>query len=261
VIREASKHDYPTFATLFRELGIDDPTPTVDRWVSELVPNTLISERAGRVAGYITFIALSETGHVRNLVVAPDARGTGVGRELMRAAAGALRAQGVGEWHLNVKVENTPAIRLYEALGMQVEHRSRVLRVPIARIGELPAAEATVLPVEPAEDDDIERALDLLAGRIAMMRVKPDRMLWQLRDHACAPVGFAAFDPSLPGAMPFRVARPALAGTLLGELANHTANAWIQVVVEDDDRTADLLIGAGAEVRLELLHYRGALPD
>ncbi|MBA2544848.1 MAG: GNAT family N-acetyltransferase [Deltaproteobacteria bacterium] len=262
MIRGATTADYPSFAELFRELGIDDPTPSAERWSSELAHHTLISERAGDVDGYVTFIALSEVGHVRNLVVAARARGTGVGRDLMKAAADRLRARGIGEWHLNVKVDNTPAIRLYERLGMQVEHRSTVLRVDVARFTELPHAPADALPVSPEEDDDIERTLDLLGGRIAMMRGKPGHVLVQLRDPSTfAAVGFAAFDPSLPGAMPFRVARAELAGTMLAELAKHTTNPRIQLVIEDDRATTDLLLRIGGEVRLELLHYRGALPD
>jgi GNAT superfamily N-acetyltransferase len=265
VIRGATAADYPTFAELFRELSIEETPPSRDRWASELVRDTLISERGGRVDGYVTFIALSEAGHVRNLVVAQHARNDGVGRELMQAAADALRARGIAEWHLNVRVGNTPAIHLYEQLGMAVEHQSVVLRVPVARIPELPRERAQALPVDPVEDDDIERALDLLAGRIAMTRVRSNRVLMQLRDNRCEPIGFASIglgtpgDPTLPAVSPFRVARPTLAGTLLTALAAHTMSPKIQVVIEDDAGVTRLLAAAGAETALELLHYRGAL--
>lgn len=261
VIRGATKEDYATFATLFRELGVDDPTPTADRWTSDLVRNTLISERDGRVDGYINFYKLSEAGHVRNLVVAPEARGDGIGVELMRAAARALRAGGAGEWHLNVKCDNTAAIKLYEKLGMRVEHRSSVLRLGWAQLDALPREAAIALPVAPDEDDDIERTLGLLAGRIAMCRVPPGRVLIQLRDERCATVGFASFDPKLPGIAPFRVVRPELAGTLLAALRPHSTGDWVQLVAEDDAALSRLLVSAGAEVRLELLHYCGALPE
>lgn len=261
MIRGATRADYGTFATLFRELGTDDATPTIDRWTSDLVRETLISERDGKVLGYVSFYTLSEAGHVRNLVVAPEARNDGIGDELMRAAANAMRARGIGEWHLNVKRDNEPAIRLYENLGMHVEHRSTVLRVPWQCVGALPHEPATTLPVAPEEDDDIERALGLLAGRIAMLRMRTGRALVQLRDERCAPIGFASFDPALPGAMPFRVVRSGLAGTLLDALRPYATGDHLQIVVDDDTALAELLLASGAEARLQLLHYRGALPD
>lgn len=264
MIRGATPRDYPTFATLFRELEIDDPTPSAERWASELVHDTLISERAGKITGYVTFIALSEAGHVRNLVVAPAARGTGVGRELMNAVAELLRARGIAEWHLNVKVDNAPAIRLYEQLGLRVEHRSQALRFAWARVAELPGdpAPVTVLPVAPDEDDDVERALGLLSGRLEMARSRAGVVILQLRDAELAPVGVASFDPAFPGAVPFKVARPALARPLLDALAPYArpGDLDLQIVIEDDDALGDALLAAGAELRLRLLHYAGALP-
>ena len=58
--------------------------------------------------------------------------------------------------------------------------------------------------------------------------------------------------------MPFRVARPELAGTLLAALAPHARTEWIEVVVEDDAAVRDELLGIGSHPKLELLHYRGA---
>lgn len=258
VIRAATRDDYAVFAMLFRELGIDDPIPTLARWLSDLMSETLISEREGCVEGYVSFYMIGAVGHVRNLVVAPAARRAGVGLELMRAAAGALRARGADEWHLNVKCDNAPAIRLYEGLGFAVEHRSTVVRMTWAAAAALPADVAVALPVAPAEDDDIERALGLLPGRIAMSRMRADRVLVQLRDEQCAPVGYAMFDPSL-GAHPFRVARPALAGTLLAALRPHARAEHVQLVVEDDAALVEQLVAVAAERRLELLHYRGLL--
>ena len=205
MIRSATEADYATVVSLFRELGLDDPTPTVDRWTSELVRRTLVSERDGRVDGYVSLFALGDVGHVRHLVVAPDARNAGVGARLMRAAAAALVAQGVGEWHLNVRRNNAPAIRLYENLGLRVEHRSAVLRLSWRQVDRMACERATALPVASDEDDDLERALGLLGGEIAMGRARQGRVLVQLRDARCAPVGFALFDPKL-GAKPFRVA-------------------------------------------------------
>ena len=258
MIRGATAADYEGFATLFRELGDPGPTPSPHRWTTDLVRSTLVADRDGTVAGYIDFYALSEVGHVRNLVVAPAARNTGVGADLMRAAAERLRAHGIREWHLNVKHDNTPAVRLYEKLGMQVEHRSTVFRVPWAIADALPHDPATASDVSPADDDDIERALGLLSGRIAMLR-RSRGILIQLRGDDLAAVGFAAFARGI-GASPFRVARPALVGSLLAAIRSHAEGApHVEIVLEDCPPCSRLLARAGAEVRLELLHYRGSL--
>ncbi len=259
MIREATERDYPAFATLFRELGVDDPTPARARWTTELAHETLVFDRDGQIDGYVSFYTLRDAGYVRNLVVAPSARGRGIGRALMLAAGSELRVRGAGIWHLNVKCGNAAAIKLYAELGMRVEHRSSVLRLPWQQLDRLPSEPAEALPVDPVEDDDLERTLGLLAGRIAMVRMRADRVLVQLRDAQCAPVGFASFDPSL-GANPLRVARPALIGTLLRALAPHARGEHVQLVVDDHAALADVLIATGAEVRLELLHYAGALP-
>ncbi len=196
--------------------------------------------------GRITVVVLRHTGHVRDLV-APHHH---VGRALMHAAADELRARGIAEWQGTARVDNTSAIQSYEAVGMALEQRSRIVRVPLARLSELASEPATALPVDPAEDDDIERALGLLHGRIAMMRSQ-DRRLVQLRDKSCAPVGFAAIDASSV-ALPFRVARPTLVRPLLEAIAR---TPIVQVVIDDDP---ELLQQIG-ETTLELLHYRGTL--
>jgi ribosomal protein S18 acetylase RimI-like enzyme len=260
-IRAAASTDYPAIAGLFGELGVDDPTPTAERWTRDLMPGTLVYDRAGDVLGYVNFYKLAVAGHVRNLVVAPGARRGGVGRALMTAAEDRLRGAGASEWHLNVKADNLAAIGLYESLGMTIEHESIALRLAWADLTAMPRAAAVASLVDPSDDDDLERAFGLLAGRIAMSRGRAGRVIVQLRDEACAPVGLACFDPGFPGAYPFCVARPALAAVLLDALRDHArpGDTHIQVVIENDPRLADVLIAAGAGVRLRLLHYRGAL--
>jgi GNAT superfamily N-acetyltransferase len=258
MIRPARDDDYAAFASLFPELQIDDPIPSRERWCDDLRRETLVADVGGNIHGYISFYKLAAAGYVRNLVVAPAARGTGVGGELMRTAAAQLKHAGVPEWHLNVKVDNAPAIRLYEKLGMAVEHRTTVLGLDWSALDRLPHDDATVLPVDPAEDDDIERALHLIGGRLAMTRRRASRRLIQLRDSSCAPVGIAVFDPEL-GASPFRVARPGLAAPLLAACRPYATKPTLQVVIEDDAALADLLVAAGATVKLRLLHYLGVL--
>jgi ribosomal protein S18 acetylase RimI-like enzyme len=264
-IRRASPSDYDAYTAMFRELEVDDPIPSAARFTGELLGKILIYERAGMPVGYVLFDRLAANGYVRNLVVAPGARGGGVGAALMAAAAAELRARGADDqWHLNVKVDNTAAIRLYERLGMRVEHASTALQLAWARLDDLPqdSTPVRVLPVAAEEDDDIERALDILSGRLQMNRARAGVILRQLRDAQLAPVGFACFDPAFPGAFPFRVARPALAGALLRTLAPHArpGDLELQLVIEDDDALTEALLAAGAQVRLRLLHYAGPLP-
>lgn len=264
-IRRASADDYSAYVAMFRELEIEDPIPSAARFTGELLAKILIYERAGTPIGYVLFDRLAANGYVRNLVVSPGARGGGIGAALMTAAAAELRTRGADDqWHLNVKVDNTAAIRLYERLGMRVEHASTALRLAWAHVDQLPAdtAPVSVLPVAAEEDDDVERALGILSGRIQMNRARAGVVLRQLRDERLAPVGFACFDPAFPGAFPFRVARPALARTLLDALAPHArpGDLDLQLVIEDDDALTEALIAAGAEVRLRLLHYAGPLP-
>jgi GNAT superfamily N-acetyltransferase len=264
-IRGATANDYGAFAVLVRELGVDDPTPSAERFAADLAPRILIYERDGAPIGYVSYDKLAANGYVRNLVVAPGARGAGIGAALMTAAATQLRARGVSDaWHLNVKADNAAAIRLYERLGMRVQHRMVALRFAWAHLDRLPADDAhvTVLPVSAGEDDDIERALDILGGRLEVSRSRGTGVLLQLRDDQLAPVGVACFDPASPGAFPFCTTRPALAAPLLRALAPHArpGDLDLQIVIEDDDALADALIAAGATVRMRLLHYAGPLP-
>ena len=249
--------DYPAFAALFRELGIDEPTPPFARWTSDLMRHTLVADD-GVVRGYVSFYKLGNAGHVKNLVVARDARNLGVGARLMSAAADMLGAVGASEWSLHVKANNAAAIYLYEKLGMRAEHRSTVVRLAWTDVAKLPAELTTVTSASCEEDDDLERAFGLPSGRLAMVR-RPDRVVLQLRDADLAVLGFGVFDPDFPGVTPFHVARPALAAPLLASFRKHARHDYVQIVVENHDELASTLCEAGATVRLRLLHYRGPL--
>jgi GNAT superfamily N-acetyltransferase len=263
-IRPATADDYPVYAALFRELGVDDPTPSAGRFAADLVPRTLIYERDGAAIGYVCYNNLAGRGYIQNLVVTPAARGGRIGEALMIAAAGALRAWGVtGEWNLNVKVDNAPAIRLYERLGLRAVHPMAVLRVAWANLDRLPvdAAPVTVGPVSDDDVDELERVLGLLPGRLGLARSRTGRTTLQLRDRQGASAGVACLDPAL-GAFPFAVLRPGLAAPLLRGLAPHARpdDPVLKIVIEHDDALSGALIAAGAEVSLRLLHFAGPLP-
>jgi GNAT superfamily N-acetyltransferase len=258
VIRDALPSDYAAIAEMFAELGVDDAVPPEAEWIAEAMPRTLVADRDGDVIGYATFRA----GHVHNLVVAPRARGEHVGSALMRGVARRMRAAGLAAWTLNVKADNPPAIRLYEHLGMAPAHRARSLRVSWAHVAALPDDPvATTTSVILASDDaELERAFWITAGRFSTLRARPNRVLLQLRDAANTPLGVAGFDAAHNGAFPFQVVRPTLQRRLFDALRDHArSDAPINVVIERDVAAIDLLLATGAESRLDLIHYRGAL--
>ncbi|MGW2487637.1 N-acetyltransferase family protein [Streptomyces sp. NPDC001606] len=87
----------------------------------------LVAELEGRVAGYIRLgrpTPLAVNAHVlqiQGLAVAPEARGLGLARALLRAAAEEARRRGARRLTLRVLGHNTPARRLYASEGFAVE--------------------------------------------------------------------------------------------------------------------------------------------
>lgn len=65
-------------------------------------------------------------GHIVSIAVVPEARGRGIGTDLMIHAMRALKENyGVDEYYLEVRVSNVIAIHLYEKLGFK---RIKVLK-------------------------------------------------------------------------------------------------------------------------------------
>ncbi len=262
MIRPAEARDYAAYTRLFAELGVDDPVPSVETWTREIASGVLVYERSGQVVGYTSTRRLKTAAHVMNVAVAPEARRSGVGRALMSKVADQLRADGVREWHLNVKEENAPAIALYEGLGMRMLYRSAFTRFAWANLPRLRSEHGLAYsPVEPAEDDELEHAFELLPGRLAQIRGRGGRVIAKLRDARGTPAAVASFDPNHPGAYPFCTARMGCAGPLLAGLQPHArpGDAWLGIAVEDDAALVAELVAAGAEVRMKILHYRGDL--
>lgn len=244
MIRPAVPADLPAVASLCKGMGIAAPP----------LRGTLLDERDGELAGYVRVQTLGAVGYVRDLVVTPRAD---AGMSLMLAAAAALRAAGVREWHLDARPESR-SIGVYEQLGMRPAHRSAALRLPWASVSTLPAEPAVASAVSVEDDDDIERALGMLGGQLAMVRRREQLVLRQLRGEDCTAVGFAALDPA--GARMFRVARPALAAPLLTALRPFARAPELSLVLDDQDELAMLLATHGAQVVMRLLHYSGAVP-
>jgi ribosomal protein S18 acetylase RimI-like enzyme len=262
-IRPARSSDYPAFARLHPELASGDPVPSAERFAKEIAPACLVIEHGSEVVGYGYYQSLIDSGYVRHVVIAPEARGRGSGGLLMLAIAERLRRAGCERWRLNVKPDNEPALKLYHGLGLRELYSSVALRFDWERVASLPEASVRVHagPIEPGQDPLVEGSFRLARGQLASARAA-GRVLAQLTNTGGAPLAAAVFDPSFPGAFPFKVRDPSLARPLLEALRRHARAdlAHVQVVAEDDPALARLLIGVGAEVRLEVVHLEGPIP-
>jgi len=83
----------------------------------------LVAERGGEVVGMVTVQLVVSTaegalsGLLEDMVVAPAARGRGIGRRLLEAAEGWTRERGATRLQLLADRENAPALRFYERMG------------------------------------------------------------------------------------------------------------------------------------------------
>jgi ribosomal protein S18 acetylase RimI-like enzyme len=260
-LRPARNEDYASFARLFPELATDDPVPDAARYERDLVSSMLLAETAGAVSGYLYYQVLEGLLYVRHIVVAPEARRSGVGRALMGAARELGRAGGATRWCLNVKPGNAPAIALYERCGLVKGYRTNALRVDWSATERLPASPATkVRPIEPSDDARVEAEAKVVPGLLQDARKRGGRVLLVAEDGASV-TGAAIFDPGFPGAYPFKAARPDVAFTILHAMKPHarSTDTYVGVVIEDQAAVARALLDAGATLRFEIDHMSGPL--
>lgn len=276
-IRAARPEDYGAFVRFFAELWALERPAAEERWQREMMPHSLIAEPAGGpepppALGYAYFQVIGDVAYVRHLVTAPEARRRGVGRALMGAIAELAlgRSPPCTSWCLNVRHDNTAAIALYEQMGMKAMFPTRALRVRWAIVDaakKVQNAHIRARVIAPEEDARVEPPMRLLRGQLDVGRNQRGRVVLGLFDDDVV-LGAAVFDPSFPGAYPFRVARPELAFVLLEALRPYARaeDELLNVVVEDQPEVADVLVAAGATVKLDTLHMSSstiatAMPD
>ncbi len=265
-VRPAAPGDYPAFVRMFPELGVDDTLPSEDKFTREIVPRALFADEGDRVVGYVYFQLLRGAAYVRNLVVGPEARRSGVGRALMLGAAARARAAGATAWALNVKPDNVAALALYRGLGFEPTQRAFALKIDWADVDAECARRdlaAITVDVQPeAEDAATERAADLEEGQIADTRaLGGTRALLRARTNG-AVVGFAAFDVEFPGAMPFRAKTPDAAFALLRAMKAHRRpdQTLVNLGLQAEPAVVDAILAAGGVLRLEVQNLRGPIP-
>jgi ribosomal protein S18 acetylase RimI-like enzyme len=83
--------------------------------------------KSGNIAGFLWVVITQNTwsleryGYINNLYIAPERRGTGLGRELMKYADEFFRARGIRRVRLTVTQSNESAVALYRACGYDVD--------------------------------------------------------------------------------------------------------------------------------------------
>lgn len=96
----------------------------VQAWLGDTRAYRAAAVEDGRVLGYVAVLPLvgwsSHVGSLR-VVVDPEARGKGLGRDLARAGLLASLERGLTKTVVEVVVDAVPAIGMFEALGFEPE--------------------------------------------------------------------------------------------------------------------------------------------
>jgi GNAT superfamily N-acetyltransferase len=258
-VRPATPGDYALYARAFAELGVPDPPTPRERWLRDYLPTTLFFEEHGRFVAYAFFQTLDETGYVRNMVVEPSARGRGIARAVMLELRRRFVAAGCVQWCLNVKPNNSAAIRVYESSGLRAAYHSRAWRVSSAVVSRLPAPSPAWNVELLLEDEDsaVETAFGIERGLIASRRKSPEVHVFGLRDSGRI-LGLACYDVER-SARPFAAESPAVARALLEAMLPLAAGGPLLVVPNANAELDRALAGARADVLLEFVHYSGSL--
>ncbi len=97
----------------------------------ERFPETfIVAEENGKIIGYgmcrietglpdFGLLGISKRGHVISIAVLPENQRGGIGTALMEEVMHGMRFYKAKEWFLEVRVTNTPAVKLYKKFGFQ----------------------------------------------------------------------------------------------------------------------------------------------
>ncbi|MDY4691999.1 MAG: ribosomal protein S18-alanine N-acetyltransferase [Blautia sp.] len=77
----------------------------------------LVVEEKGRILGYCGLIMVLDEGDITNVAVRRDRQREGIGNFIMESMIRMADCRGVSTLHLEVRVGNETAIRLYERVG------------------------------------------------------------------------------------------------------------------------------------------------
>jgi L-amino acid N-acyltransferase YncA len=132
LLRDLRPDDWPEVARIF-EQGIrtgnatfETEVPSWEAWDAAHLPaHRLVAEREGRVVGWIALVPVSPRECYAGVAevsayVAEEARGEGLGRELLAALIESSERGGIWTLETGVFPENEPSLRLLQRFGFRV---------------------------------------------------------------------------------------------------------------------------------------------
>jgi ribosomal protein S18 acetylase RimI-like enzyme len=175
VIRRATAEDLPLVRELWREFEVEIPEPSwYDddleqdlEWLAEAVRDetVLVADDLGLAVAHMKGKRL---GFLEMLYVRPQARGTGLARELTREVASRLRERGAEVLELEVLSSNVQARTMYQRWGF--EQSELTLAMPIAALEmRLDAQSGPTFGAVHVQTDDsgaVERAVAKVLPRL-----------------------------------------------------------------------------------------------
>jgi ribosomal protein S18 acetylase RimI-like enzyme len=126
-LRAYAPADETAVIELWQRCGLtrdwNDPRKDIQRKLTTQPELFLVGEIDKRIVASAMAGYDGHRGWVNYLAVAPEARGKGYGRLLMRYIEEALRAHGCPKVNIQVRPGNDEALRFYEKIGYSVEAR------------------------------------------------------------------------------------------------------------------------------------------
>ena len=124
LIRKAEERDLDQIAELEKVCFPEDPWSCAS-FYNEIVENDrtlyLTAWDGEKIAGYMGIWEILDEGHITNVAVSPLYRRQGIGEKLIDEILRITSMHGIKSWTLEVRVDNEPAIRLYEKMGFRKE--------------------------------------------------------------------------------------------------------------------------------------------
>ena len=131
-LRDLRPDDWPEVARIFEEgirTGVatfETEVPSWEAWdAAHLAEHRLVAVRDGRIVGWIALAPVSSRCCYEGVAevsayVAEEARGEGVGRELLAALIESSERAGIWTLETGVFPENTPSLTLLQRFGFRV---------------------------------------------------------------------------------------------------------------------------------------------